>query len=313
MKILNFGSLGIDYVFSVEHFVRPGETLLAKERQIYCGGKGLNQSIALAKAGAMVFQAGAIGSDGGFLLDTLKSCGVNVDLVRCLEDVGTQNALIQVNGEGQNCILLYGGANQALTQEMVDGAFAGFEKGDYLVLQNEVNLADQMIRAGHQKGMRVILNPSPLNEAIDRLPLELVDMFILNEVEGEGLSHTADKERMIFALRERFPRAAIVLTLGGDGSVYLEAGQSEPVYQRAYRVEAVDTTAAGDTFTGYLVAGLARGLAPAAAMERASAAAAISVTRKGAAPSIPNEEEVSAFLQRIGAETIHDESQEKFH
>ena len=298
MKILNFGSMGIDYVFAVDHFVKPGETLSTKGREIYCGGKGLNQSIALAKAGAEVYQAGAVGaSDGGFLLDAMADSGVDVSLVRRLPQIGSQNALIQVNPQGQNCILLYGGANLALTKDMLAQVFEGFEAGDYLVLQNEVNLVDRMIRMGHEKGMKVILNPSPLNEVIGTLPLELADLFILNEVEGEGLCGVSDKEQMIYALHKTFPQASILLTLGGDGSAYLDPSLETPICQPAFPVEAVDTTAAGDTFTGFLVAGLAAGLTVAKAMERASAAAAISVTRHGAAPSIPTAKEVERFLK----------------
>ena len=297
MKVLNFGSMGIDYVFAVEHFVRPGETLSTQGREIYCGGKGLNQSIALAKAGAQVFQAGAVGaSDGGFLLDTLKENGVDVSMVRKLSHIGSQNALIQVDPKGQNCILLYGGANLALTEDMLEEVFSKFEAGDYLVLQNEVNLVDQMIQQGHERGMYVVLNPSPLNEEIYRLPLDLVDLFILNEVEGEGLSGETNKEKMIFALRDRFPHAAMMLTLGADGSVYLDAQLSEPVRQPAYPVDAVDTTAAGDVYTGYLVAALTEGGPIPEAMRRASAAAAIAVTRPGASPSIPTALEVDGFL-----------------
>lgn len=301
MKILNFGSMGIDYVFTVEHFVRPGETLSTGSREIYCGGKGLNQSIALARAGASVCQAGAVGaSDGEFLLDSLRENGVDVSRVKKLSHIGSQNALIQVNPQGQNCILLYGGADLALTENMLEEVFAGFEAGDYLVLQNEVNLVDRMIALGHEKGMKVILNPSPLNAAIGEMPLEDVDLFILNEVEGEGLCGVADKEKMIWALQEKFPEAAIMLTLGSDGSVYLDPSCKEPIRQPAFSVQAVDTTAAGDTFTGYLVAGLAAGLTVEEAMERASAAAAISVTRNGASPSIPTAKETEAFLKERG-------------
>lgn len=302
MKVLNFGSMGIDYVFAVEHFVRPGETLSTQGREIYCGGKGLNQSIAMARAGAHVFQAGAVGaSDGGLLLNTLAENGVDVRLVRKLSQIGSQNALIQVDPSGQNCILLYGGANLALTEDMLEEVFSHFEAGDWLVLQNEVNLVSQMIRVGHDKGMKVVLNPSPLNAAIGQLPLALVDLLILNEVEGEGLSGEADKEKMIFALREKFPHTAVLLTLGAEGSVYLDGSLSEPVRQKAYPVRAVDTTAAGDVFTGFVVAGLAENMGVRQAMDRASAAAAVSVTRPGASPSIPTAEEVKAFLSgRLG-------------
>lgn len=299
MRILNFGSMGIDYVFAVDHFVRPGETLSTRGREIYCGGKGLNQSIALARAGACVCQAGAVGAaDGGFLLDTMAENGVDVSLVRRLTDIGSQNALIQVNPQGQNCILLYGGANLALTEDMLEEVFSHFQAGDYLVLQNEVNLVERMIRTGHAKGMKVILNPSPLNEVISSLPLELVDLFVLNEVEGEGLCGVPDKEQMIYALQEKYPSASLMLTLGGDGSVYLDPSLRAPIRQPAYKVRAVDTTAAGDTFTGFLIAALASGQPVADAMRRASAAAAISVTRNGAAPSIPTAEEVEEFLSK---------------
>lgn len=298
MRILNFGSMGIDYVFAVDHFVKPGETISTKGREIYCGGKGLNQSIALARAGANVCMAGAVGlSDGAFLIDALRANGVNTDHVKRLEHIGSQNALIQVDPQGQNCILLYSGACHALTEDMLEEVFADFGAGDYLVLQNEVNLVERMIRMGHERGMKVILNPSPLNDAIAGLPLELVDLFILNEVEGEGLCGIGDKTQMIFALREKFPSAAIMLTLGDAGSVYLDPTLEQPIRQLASSVQAVDTTAAGDTFTGYFVAGLAENRSVAESMKRASAAAAVSVTRKGASPSIPSTAELEAFLQ----------------
>ena len=298
MKVLSFGSLNIDYTYKVDHFVQKGETLSSESLQVFSGGKGLNQSVALAKAGVDTYHAGAIGEDGRFLLEVLKDAGANTDMVTVRTDVRTGNAIIQNDKEGDNCILLYGGANQAITDEQIDETIAHFEEGDFLLIQNEINGLERILAKAHEKGMKAVLNPSPMNEKILKLPLEYIDYFILNEVEagqilGETLEEGYDGRLLAEKLRAKFPHAAVLLTMGADGSVYMDGQQI--VQQKAFRVKAVDTTAAGDTFTGYFLGGLTGGKSVAESMEEASKASAIAVTRKGAAPSIPTRSELADF------------------
>ena len=296
MKVLCFGSLNIDYTYKVEHFVQKGETISSQSLQVFSGGKGLNQSIALAKAGADTSHAGAIGTDGRFLLEQMEAAGVNTEHVAVLEDVRSGNAIIQNDREGDNCIILYGGANQAITREQADSVIGSFAPGDYIVLQNEINELAYIMEKAHERGMKVILNPSPMDEKIKALPLDYVDYFLLNEVEAGQILETNETDGEILAdrLLERFPGAAIVLTLGSKGSIYADGKQK--IRQQAYRVKAVDTTAAGDTFTGYFIAEMASGQTPEKAMDLASRASAIAVTRAGAAPSIPLRKEVEEYV-----------------
>lgn len=298
MKVLSFGSLNIDYVYKVPHFVKKGETLSAKELNVYTGGKGLNQSIALARAGVLTYQAGAIGTDGLFLLDQLKEAGVNTELVKVLEDVRTGNAIIQNDEEGDNCIVLFGGANQAISKKQVEEVFEHFTNEDCLLIQNEINELPYIVEKAKEKGMKIILNPSPMNEKIRELPLEQIDYFILNEIEAMQILEMDDQEEIngeyfIELLHKKFTDATIVLTLGSDGSMCISG--DEYVKQPIYKVKAVDTTAAGDTYTGYFIAGILNGRTIKESMNMASKASAIAVTRQGAAPSIPALKEVEEY------------------
>ena len=298
MKVLCFGSLNSDYTYKVPHFVKKGETLASERLQVFGGGKGLNQSVALAKAGTEVYHAGSIGQDGMFLLDMLKDAGANTDFVKILDTVRTGNAIIQNDKSGDNCIILYGGANQAITREQVDEVMSHFESGDYLVLQNEINELGYIVEKAHEKGMIIVLNPSPMNEKILALPLDVINYFILNEVEAAQILGKEDKgeeswEQIADDLLKKFPQATIVLTMGSEGSVF--KNQKETVCQSIYKVQAVDTTAAGDTFSGYFIGGILGGLSAKEAMDQASKASAIAVTRKGAAPSIPVLAEVQNY------------------
>lgn len=306
MKVLCFGSLNIDYTYQVDHFVQKGETLSSAAMQVFSGGKGLNQSIALAKSGVEVYHAGAVGKDGMFLLRQLKKAGVHTGHVMVLEDAPTGHAIIQNDRNGENCILLFGGANQKITEGQVDQVLSQFQEGDCLLVQNEVNQMPYLLQQAHSRGLKIALNPSPMDEKIWELPLGLVDYFILNEIEAGQLlgaggtpQDTAGSclqesgERMAEFLHQKYPSAAIVLTLGEHGSVFLRQGNC--IRQRKYDVQAVDTTAAGDTFTGYFLGTLFQGGSEQEAMDRAAKASAIAVTRNGASPSIPTLEEVLAF------------------
>ena len=295
MKVLNYGSLNIDYVYSLDHFVKRGETISSDSLDIFPGGKGLNQSLALGRAGAKVFHAGAIGKDGMFLLDLLKNSGIQIEHVRVLEGVQTGTAIIQKEKSGDNCIILYSGANHEISEKDIEETFQNFSEGDVLILQNEINAIGRIMEEAHQKGMQIILNPSPMNESIFQLPLEFVHYFILNEIEAAqilklDLVTVENAEKIVRELHQRDPQSKIVLTLGAEGSLYFDGELL--LRQNAYKAKVVDTTAAGDTFTGYFVAGILNGDSVKTAMERATHAAAIAISRLGAAPSIPYAKEL---------------------
>lgn len=293
MKILNFGSLNVDYVYSVDHIVVGGETQLSESLNLFCGGKGLNQSVALARAGLPVYHAGIVGSDGQILIDACQEYGVNDQYIRKM-DVRGGHTIIQVDSNGQNGILLYGGTNQMLTKEYIDWVLRDFGEGDYLILQNEINRLDYIIECAAAKRMKIELNPSPYNEALDKCDLSRVGLFMLNEIEGEQITGTSDPAQILDRLGQKFPQAAFVLTLGSNGAYYFDG--SEKIFQDIFKVKALDTTAAGDTFTGYFMASIVKGDSPAQALRIAAKASSIAVTRSGAAPSIPSREEVVQAL-----------------
>ncbi len=289
MKVLNFGSLNLDYVYQVDHIIAPGETESTGGVKEYCGGKGLNQSIAMSKAGVSVFHAGLVGEEGQPLIDACKENHVNTEWIRKIPG-RSGHTIIQVDKNGQNSILLFGGSNRAFTKEYIDEVLSAFEAGDLLILQNEVNLMDYIIDRAGERGMMIVLNPSPYDEALAKCDLTKVSLFILNEIEGGQITGETEPDRILAALKERFPQAKVVLTLGSDGSVYQEGDTI--VRQGIYRVKAVDTTAAGDTFTGYFVSSIIDGLPVKEGLALAAKASAISVTRPGATASIPTKQEV---------------------
>lgn len=288
MKILNFGSLNIDLFYRVERFASAGETIDSASYEKNIGGKGLNQSVALARAGGEVYHAGNVGADGDFLVDFMRHTGVNTDFIRKV-DTPSGNAVIQIDKAGQNCILLYGGANRCVTNEQIDQTLSHFAAGDMVILQNEINAMDEIITKAHEKGMQIVLNPSPFAGCPD-LPLSLVDYLIVNEHEAAQLAEQTEQEAIITALLQRFPHAKFVMTLGSEGSMYFDAHTRH--FQGTYPAEIVDTTGAGDTFTGFFFASVAKGESIPRAMELAAKAASVTISRQGAAPSIPTLEDV---------------------
>lgn len=284
MKILNFGSLNIDYVYKVKNFVSPGETVKSKDFIKKVGGKGLNQSIAMARAGLSVYHAGAVGEDGQFLIDFLNKDNVNTENVQ-ISETPTGHAIIQVDESGENCILLYGGANQNISETFADKVLSGFSEGDYIVLQNETNIVPYVVEKASEKGLKIVFNPSPITETILTFPLNKIDLFILNEVEGEALTGEKDENKIIEKLLSLYPESEFVLTLGEKGAIYFNKNEKLEVF--APKVDVVDTTAAGDTFTGYFIASLAKGKTVKEALNISTEAAAKAVTVLGAAESIP--------------------------
>lgn len=280
MKVLNFGSLNLDYVYQVNSILIPGETQASTDRKIFCGGKGLNQSIALAKAGVPVYHAGLIGDGGEILLES-GPCG---------------HTVIQVDQNGQNCILLYGGANQSITKEFVDEVLSHFDKGDMLLLQNEISELDYIIEKASEKEMQIILNPSPYNNKLDKCDLNKISLFLVNEIEGEQITGEKEPDEILKKFSQMYPDASVVLTLGGDGAVYQD---KKGIYRQGiFPVKAVDTTAAGDTFTGYFLASVLEKMSPEECLRMAAKASSIAVSRLGAAASVPMRNEVMEALER---------------
>lgn len=289
MRVLNIGSLNLDYVYSVPHIVEPGETLASREMSIYLGGKGINQSVALAKAGADVYHCGMIGEDGKTFLDACAEYGVNSQYIKIV-DGKTGHAIIQTGDNAENCILLYGGANQKLTEDYVNSVLSEFGDDDILLLQNEVNMIPYIVDKAYERGMTIALNPSPYNDKLDAVDMSKISIFLVNEVEGGQITGETEPDAIIKGLLNKYPAARIVLTLGSDGAVY--ADKDTCIRQLVFKVDAVDTTAAGDTFTGYFLAGLMESMAIEDVLKMSAKASSIAVTRKGAIPSIPYREEV---------------------
>lgn len=295
MRVLNFGSLNIDYVYQVDHFVQPGETLSSEKLQVNCGGKGLNQSIALARAGVETWHAGCIGKEGLFLREKLEDSGVHTQFV---EQVSGNNghAIIQVDPSGQNSILLHAGSNGQLDEAFVDRVLDHFSSEDVVLLQNETSCVGYILEQAARRGMRVALNAAPANSALLSMPLERLTWLLVNEVEGAVLAGQEAPEAIVSCLTRRYPRTMLVLTLGTEGSI--AALGDTRAKSGIFPVQAVDTTAAGDTFTGYFLRGMLDGAAPEACLRLASAASALAVTRPGAADSVPAYGDVLDFLKQ---------------
>jgi ribokinase len=289
MKVINYGSVNIDYVYRVPHISRPGETIGSTSYEVFTGGKGANQSVALARAGARVFHAGKVGKDSEWLLTKLDSLGMDTSYIASAGG-RTGHAIIQVDDKGENSIVLYPGANRQITEREIDNVLPEAEEGDLLLLQNEINLVDYLIEMGHKRGMKVCLNPAPFGPEVLKYPLDLVDMLIVNEIEGQGLVGGTHQEEVLRNLSKRFPKSEIVMTIGKEGVIYCSG--DDQIRIPAAPAEAVDTTAAGDTFIGYFLASRMARKQVKECLQIACKAASICVSRKGAQDSIPDRTEV---------------------
>lgn len=284
MRIYNLGSLNIDYVYDVDHFVSAGETLSSDKMQIFPGGKGLNQSVALARAGAEVIHGAVIGEDGGFLTKILSSAGVDTSRIETIPR-RCGHAVIQVDKSGQNCILLYPGTNRCIDRRYIENFLSDAERDDILVVQNEISGLDIAFETAHRKNMRIAFNPSPFHSDIKKLPLSLVRWLFCNETEGEALFGSRDIREITEIFITQIPDGDLILTLGKDGSVF--KNREKFIAQPIFETKTVDTTAAGDTFLGYFLASVTKGESVERSMEIASKAASVAVSVKGAASSIP--------------------------
>ena len=301
MRFVNFGSLNIDYTFGVDKIVCAGQTISSVSEQRFPGGKGLNQSLAAARAGCELYHAGLIGDDGGFLKELLQEADVDC---RFLKEVsgGTGKAFIQVEASGQNCIVLSGGANQKNTEAYCDEVLNYFGRGDYLLLQNEVNCLSYLIDKAYEKGMKIVLNPSPMDEKILACDLSKISVFIMNEDEGSRISGETTPEKILDKMETLYPEVEVVLTLGEKGCAY--SYKKQRIYQKSYPVSAVDTTGAGDCFNGVLAVALSAGMPLEKAVLRANLAASISVTRRGALTSMPTLEDLESLWQMFSRDDM---------
>ncbi|KIC36304.1 ribokinase [Leisingera sp. ANG-M7] len=287
MAIWNLGSINADMVYAMPHLPAAGETLAALSLDRFLGGKGANMSVAATRAGSGVHHIGAVGPDGAWAIDRLSAYGVGTDHIAQVE-VPTGHAIIAVEPEGENQIILFPGANRALSQEQVAEALSQADSGDILVLQNETSMQAEAAQQGRQKGMRVCYAAAPFDADAVQAVLPYLDFLILNEVEAQQLQQATGKEPGELGIKD------VIITLGSRGARHIDGVTGTVRDVPALPVKPVDTTGAGDTFTGFVLSGLDLGLNIAEAMEQASCAGALMVTRRGTADVIPTLDEVQA-------------------
>jgi len=286
MTIWNLGGINADYVYSVPHIPAPGETLDGSNRQVYLGGKGANMSVAAARAGSHVRHIGAVGADGRWAVDRLMEYGVDPRTIVQVE-TETAHAMIFVANDGENGIVVYPGANRAIPEESLKLALTQAETGDWFVTQNEVNLQLEGAKLAHDMGLKVAYAAAPFDADITKQMLPYLDFLILNEIEADQLKDATGKHPNDLSVKD------VVVTQGAKGAVWF--GAQGAVQIDAIPVTPIDTTGAGDTFTGYVLSGLDRGQPMQQALKTAALAAAIMVTRRGTADVIPDLAEVHSF------------------
>ncbi|WP_085906864.1 ribokinase [Kiloniella majae] len=293
--IMNIGSINVDHVYRVPYFVKPGETLPSKSYQRVLGGKGANQSVALARAGENVKHIGVIGDDHTWIIEELQFSKVDTSSIE-VGSVATGHALIQVDDNAENCILLFSGANHELDINSLSDKLTGFEKGGWVLFQNEMPNLNQMISLVKEMGARVAVNPAPFDDAAKAIDYDLVDLLIVNDLEAEELAKTKGHGDL-GKLAELCP--VVIITRGTQGAICYSG--DETIEVPAFKVDAVDTTGAGDTFVGYVLSSVVQELPLKEAMQRASAASALAVTKAGASVAIPTSAEVDQFLNTMSA------------
>lgn len=285
MTIYNLGSINIDMVYQVPHLPTPGETLAAKVYSQGLGGKGANMSVATARAAAHVRHIGAVGADGRWAVERMLEYGVDTTHISELS-AATGHAIINVDDAGENAIVLWAGANAQISVDQIGRALAEANTGDTLMMQNETTGQLASAKMAKELGLRVVYAAAPFDaDAVTPL-LPYIDLLVLNEIEAQQLEATIGK-----ALGE-LPIDNAIVTLGGDGCRWYANSAKLVSDFPAIKVDPVDTTGAGDTFTGYVVAGLDRGMPMEQAIKLATQAGALMVTRLGAADVIPDLKEI---------------------
>ena len=284
--ILNFGSINLDLVYRVPHLPAPGETLAGTSFAKFLGGKGVNQSIAAARAGATVRHVGCLGPDGDWLRDQIAGFGLALDDISTV-DAPTGHAVIYVDDNAENQIVLFGGSNQGFEKARIDAVLGSAAPGDWILLQNETNLVGYIAETAHRRGLNVAYSAAPFDaDAVEEV-LGAVTLLALNAGEAAALGAKTGKAPQNLGVDH------VLITKGADGAELHSDGRV--MHQDSFPVEAIDTTGAGDTFLGAFMAHFLKGDA-AHALRFAAAASAIQVTREGAAAAIPTADEIEAFL-----------------
>ena len=291
MTVFNLGSINIDLVYLVPHFPAPGETLTTLDHQRTLGGKGANQSIALARAGGDVRHIGATNPEDEWLRAEMRSAGVELSGVQD-SALATGHAIVSVSADGENQILLFPGANHDIDMDAARATLDAAGEGDWALLQNETNGGGDFVAAARERGLKLAYSAAPFDAEVTAALLPHTDLLIVNEGEAEALAAMLGTP----ATEAGIPH--LVITRGGDGADY--SGEAGSVHQPAFEVDVVDTTGAGDCFFGYFLAEIAAGQAVPQALRLAGAAAALQVTRTGAGAVIPARAEVEAFLASAG-------------
>ncbi|AIR70023.1 ribokinase [Dickeya fangzhongdai] len=300
-KLVVLGSINADHILNLAQFPRPGETVIGKQYGVAFGGKGANQAVAAGRSGADIEFIACVGADdiGERIRQQLINDRVDVSAVEAISGQTTGVALIFVNGEAENMIGIHAGANAAVTPDYLNRYQQKIIDASALLMQLESPLetVTAAARLAHDNGTKVILNPAPACSLPDEL-LSLVDMITPNETEAQILTGVTvetedDAQRAAQVLHDK-GIATVLITLGSRGVWLSEQGKGQRI--PGFRVTAVDTIAAGDTFNGALVTALLESRPMEAAVKFAHAAAAIAVTRYGAQPSVPWREEIDAFL-----------------
>ena len=286
MAIWNLGSINADFTYAVPHIPGPGETLSSRNRQMFLGGKGTNMSVAAARAAARVHHIGAVGEDGRWAIQRLLEYGVDTRNIAVLE-TETAQAIIMVDPHGENAIVLHPGANAEIPQVTLQAAMAEAETGDWLVIQNETNLQRTAAEMGKKLGLQVAYAAAPFDADRVQAVLPHLDFLILNAVEAEQLEQATGQTP------ENLPVRDVIVTRGAQGADWYGTAGKE--HFPAIKVNPVDTTGAGDTFTGYVLAGLDRGMPMGQAIAQATKAGALMVMRHGTADVIPDLSEVQTF------------------
>lgn len=292
MSVFNLGSINVDHFYQLSHIPAAGETVSASSLSTGLGGKGANQSVAVARAGSGVEHIGMVGPDGTAIRAQLKADGVGVAHVG-VAMAATGHANVHVDPQGENMIVIFPGANREQSLTLLKSALAEAGPGDVLMLQNETDLTGEAARAAQEAGLYVVYSAAPFEPEAARAMLDRVDLLVLNEVEAEQLS-----EALGLPVDE-IPVPGILITRGARGAVWRDQATGSETSVPAFPVTPVDTTGAGDCFVGYVVAGLDQGLERAAAMRLGAAASALQVTRHGTADAMPSRSEVDAFLDGI--------------
>ena len=291
MTVFNLGSINIDLVYMVPHFPAPGETLTTLDYQRMLGGKGTNQSIALARAGGTVLHIGAAHAEDGWIRDEMRAAGVDISAVQT-SATATGHAVVSVSSDGENQILLWPGANHAIDMDQAIAVLDSAQEGDWALLQNETCGADAFVAAARERGLKIAYSAAPFDAEVTARLLPHTDLLVVNEVEAAALSKMLGRPAATAGLPH------LVITKGRDGADYY--GADGTLHQPAFEVSPLDTTGAGDCFFGYLLASIAGGGDMASSLHLASAAAALQVTKHGAAAAIPVRAAVDGFLASNG-------------